>query len=242
MSSDKWVPKEGETIWVVYFGVPGCIIESGWDSYCAKIAPERIFKTRKAAQAALDAYESRMTAPAPGAAVGQWVPKLGDRYWTYGADKKVASGLWCGDVRFLANWGRVFKTQWEAQAACDEYFGRTTAAPADSAPEAEQQTEGRKDDQGKAPWGLLPFDAVGQIVEVLRIGAQKYSPRNWEAGMDWNRPFDACLRHLTAWWGGEDKDPETGLPHLAHAGCCVLFLLAYSRRGVGKDNRPKKMY
>lgn len=98
--------------------------------------------------------------------------------------------------------------------------------------------EGRKDDAGKAPWSLLPFDAASSIVDVLTFGAKKYSPRNWERGMSWDRPFDACLRHLTAWWSGEKQDPETGLPHLAHAGCCILFLIAYERRGVGRDTRP----
>lgn len=99
-------------------------------------------------------------------------------------------------------------------------------------------SEGRKDDTGKDPWDLVPFDALRGIVKVLRFGAGKYAPRNWEQGMDWSRPFSACLRHLTAWWGGERKDPETGFSHLWHAGCCILFLIAYEIRGVGKDDRP----
>lgn len=97
---------------------------------------------------------------------------------------------------------------------------------------------GRKDDQGKTPWHLLPFDAVADIIAVLAFGEGKYGARNWEEGMDWSRPFDALLRHLSAWWQGEDRDPETGLSHLAHAGCCILFLLAYERRGIGRDDRP----
>lgn len=101
-------------------------------------------------------------------------------------------------------------------------------------------SEGRKDDAGKAPWHLLPFDALSAIVAVLAFGALKYAPRNWEKGMDWDRPFSALLRHLTAWWEGEDRDPETGLSHLAHAGCCLLFLLAFEIRGIGRDTRPGK--
>lgn len=98
--------------------------------------------------------------------------------------------------------------------------------------------EGRKDDQGKMRWGLVPFDAVGGIVRVLDFGAKKYSDRNWEQGMDWQRCFDALMRHLTAWWAREPADPETGFSHLWHAGCCILFLIAYEMRGVGKDTRP----
>jgi len=64
--------------------------------------------------------------------------------------------------------------------------------------------------------------------------------RNWERGMGWGRVFGAAMRHLWAWWAGEDKDPETGLSHLAHALCCVMFLATYERRGVGHDDRPAK--
>jgi hypothetical protein len=97
---------------------------------------------------------------------------------------------------------------------------------------------GRKDDHHKDPWHLLPFDAVRCIVVVLAFGARKYAPRNWENGMDWSRPFAALMRHLTAWWEGEKVDADTGFSHLWHAGCCVLFLIAYEIRGIGRDDRP----
>ena len=100
--------------------------------------------------------------------------------------------------------------------------------------------EGRKDDADKLPWDLLPADAVEEIVKVLDFGARKYAARNWEKGMRWGRPFAALMRHMWAWWGGEDKDPETGLSHLAHAGCCVLFMIAFEKRGVGTDDRDKR--
>lgn len=100
--------------------------------------------------------------------------------------------------------------------------------------------EGRKDDSGKLPWHLLPGDAIEEIVKVLQFGANKYSERNWEKGMLWSRCFSALMRHMWAWWRGEECDPETGLSHLAHAGCCILFLLAYEKRAVGNDDRPKE--
>ena len=83
--------------------------------------------------------------------------------------------------------------------------------------------EGRKNDQGKDPWHLFPWDAARAIVKVLGFGASKYDPRNWEKGMAWSRPHDALIRHLTAWWqDGEDKDPETKMSHLWHVRCCAL--------------------
>lgn len=97
---------------------------------------------------------------------------------------------------------------------------------------------GRKDDTGKLPWHLIPWDAVRSIVKVLQFGAAKYAPRNWEKGMDWDRPFAALMRHLTSWWEREPCDPDTGKSHLWHAGCMLFFLIAYEIRGVGKDTRP----
>lgn len=47
------------------------------------------------------------------------------------------------------------------------------------------------------------------------------------------------MRHMWAWWGGQDKDPETGFSHLAHAACCIAFLMAYERRGIWTDDRFK---
>lgn len=101
------------------------------------------------------------------------------------------------------------------------------------------QVQGIKHDGHKLPWFLLPSDAIDDVLEVLQYGAVKYGERNWELGMEWSRPFSALMRHMWAWWRGETYDPESGKPHLAHAACCVLFLLAYERRGVGVDNRVK---
>ncbi len=98
--------------------------------------------------------------------------------------------------------------------------------------------EGIKFDQEKIRVDLLPPDALEEISKVLTHGAKKYGDRNWELGMDWNRPYGALLRHLWAWWRGEDYDPESGIHHLAHVGCNILFLLTYSIRKVGKDTRP----
>lgn len=100
--------------------------------------------------------------------------------------------------------------------------------------------EGVKNDTGKLPYHLLPSDAVEEILKVLEFGAKKYADRNWELGMDWDRPFAALMRHMWAWYRKENagRDAETGLSHLAHAGCCLFFLLAYEIRGSGKDTRP----
>ena len=100
-----------------------------------------------------------------------------------------------------------------------------------------------KHDTNKTPWHLIPFDALEPVAKVLEFGAQKYSPWNWREhkGFSWTRVFSATLRHLFAWVRGEDLDKETGLPHLAHAVCNLLFLLHYSqnRETFTLDDRMK---
>ena len=89
----------------------------------------------------------------------------------------------------------------------------------------------------KTRYDLIPMAAVGQIADVLAHGAAKYSPNNWARGTEWSRYYAAAMRHLAAFWGGEDIDPDSGLSHLAHAGCCLLFLIEYQRNSWGTDDR-----
>lgn len=98
---------------------------------------------------------------------------------------------------------------------------------------------GVKKDEGKNRWDLLPYDAVDGIVSVLTFGAKKYDDRNWEQGIKYGRVFAAMHRHLASWWHRDNTDNETGMSHLWHAGCCLLFLITYERRGMNEfDDRP----
>lgn len=101
-------------------------------------------------------------------------------------------------------------------------------------------TEGQKFDQDKPRMDLLPPELLWATASVLTFGAEKYSARNWEKGMAWSRPYAALLRHMTAWWAGEDTDEESGMSHLWHAACCIAFLVAFEDRGTGTDDRPRK--
>lgn len=87
-------------------------------------------------------------------------------------------------------------------------------------------TEGRKDDTGKLRYDLVPFAALDEVVDVLTYGAQKYAPENWRHVPDaQTRYFAAAMRHLSRWKQGEIVDDETGCDHLAHAVCCLMFLI-----------------
>lgn len=92
-------------------------------------------------------------------------------------------------------------------------------------------TTGRKFDAGKLDYTLVPFEAVDEIVKVLMFGAQKYDRHNWKlVDNAEQRYLAAAFRHITAYNKGELVDPETGVSHLAHAGCCILFLLALENK------------
>lgn len=87
---------------------------------------------------------------------------------------------------------------------------------------------GIKFDQEKPQWTLVPFKAFDHVVEVLTIGARKYAPDNWKKVPNARQRYiDAAFRHMSAYAGGEKLDAETGKNHLAHAVCCLLFLLAF---------------
>jgi hypothetical protein len=88
-------------------------------------------------------------------------------------------------------------------------------------------SEGRKFDGGKLRFDLVPPSALEAIVGAISYGAAKYDDDNWKKVPDGRRRyFGALMRHAWAYARGEAKDPESGLPHLAHAGACVLFLLS----------------
>jgi hypothetical protein len=93
--------------------------------------------------------------------------------------------------------------------------------------------DGLKYDSGKPRWSLLPFAALLAVVQVLEFGATKYKPNSWQ-GLENGREryFDAAIRHLVAWHGGEIIDAESGLHHLAHAACNLLFLLWFDVTGA----------
>lgn len=86
--------------------------------------------------------------------------------------------------------------------------------------------EGKKYDGEKPRMYLLPPKALTEVAKVLTFGANKYDEHNWKK-LDnlQNRYTGAALRHIFAHMDGEELDPETGLDHLAHALCCLLFKL-----------------
>lgn len=100
---------------------------------------------------------------------------------------------------------------------------------------------GVKHDTGKPPISMISRTALEAEAYVMAFGAAKYNRDNWRQGMKWTRLVDAALRHVLAIGDGEDIDPETGLPHAAHARCCMAFLLEYMAYNLGEDDRYKRI-
>lgn len=86
------------------------------------------------------------------------------------------------------------------------------------------ESGGVKHDQSKLPLDLLDPAALEGLTAVLQFGANKYAAHNWRSGFKWTRLIAAMLRHTFAIMRGELIDPESGLPHIDHVGCCWMFL------------------
>ena len=77
------------------------------------------------------------------------------------------------------------------------------------------------------PQGLL------EVAKVLTFGANKYAAHAWKNVPNAVSRYEAALlRHLIAHSKGEVVDPESGLPHLAHAACNMMFLLELNANGA----------
>ena len=99
--------------------------------------------------------------------------------------------------------------------------------------------EGRKNDEGKARFDLLPVKPLFKVAEVYTIGAAKYDDRNWEKGILWGRIFAAMQRHAWNWHRREQLDPEDGQHHLASVVWCALTLMEFEETHPELDDRPK---
>jgi hypothetical protein len=87
--------------------------------------------------------------------------------------------------------------------------------------------KGVENGEKKDQWDLLPLYLLKPVIRVLMLGANKYAPFAWQKVVRENPTlyFDACIRHLSAWQEDEKDDKESGYSHLAHAICCLIFLL-----------------
>lgn len=91
----------------------------------------------------------------------------------------------------------------------------------------------------KAPLELVPPALLIAASQALANGADKYGAYNYRAaGVKASIYYAAALRHLSAWWDGEEIAADSGVPHLAHAVACLAILLDTESIGRMVDDRP----
>jgi hypothetical protein len=86
-------------------------------------------------------------------------------------------------------------------------------------------------------YALTFGEALREMAKVCTYGASKYDRGNYLKGAPLSQSVDCLLRHLLAWWEGEDKDPESGHMHLAHVVWNALRLCQESIARPSLDDR-----
>ena len=100
-------------------------------------------------------------------------------------------------------------------------------------------SKGVKHDANKIPLELLSSSWIEGVGMVLGFGAKKYAAHNWRKGLQLSRVLGAALRHIFSFLRGENADPESGLSHLYHASCCLMFASENSETHPELDDRYK---
>ncbi len=104
--------------------------------------------------------------------------------------------------------------------------------------------KGEHKDAGKIRVDLFPVAGFMATSQALEFGTSKYGDYNWQQGIEYRRIYASTIRHMMAWYGGQDLDPESGLSHVAHASCNIQMLLHYiaNPEEYGTlDDRPHKL-
>jgi hypothetical protein len=93
----------------------------------------------------------------------------------------------------------------------------------------------------KAPMSTVPAPVMLEVGLALLEGAIKYGRHNYRVvGVRSSVYYDAAMRHLMAWWEGEDTDPDSGLSHITKAIASLTVLRDAMLRGKLSDDRPPK--
>lgn len=94
----------------------------------------------------------------------------------------------------------------------------------------------------KVPFSTVPCRVIAEIGNAMLEGARKYGRHNYRiAGVRASVYYDAFLRHLMAWWEGEDIDPDSGLNHIVKATACLVVLRDSMLCDNWIDDRPPKV-
>lgn len=91
----------------------------------------------------------------------------------------------------------------------------------------------------KAPFSTVPARVIGELGVAMLEGACKYGRHNYRiAGVRASVYYDATFRHLSAWWEGQDIDPDSDLSHVIKAIASLVVLRDSMIQGNWVDDRP----
>ena len=93
----------------------------------------------------------------------------------------------------------------------------------------------------KAPMSTVPAPVLAEVGVAMLEGASKYGRHNWRvAGVRASVYYDGVMRHLMAWWEGEDIDPDSGLSHVVKAITSLTVLRDAMLQEMWTDDRPPR--
>ena len=93
----------------------------------------------------------------------------------------------------------------------------------------------------KAPMSTVPATVLAEIGVAMLEGASKYGRHNYRAvGVRGSVYYDGVMRHLMAWWEGEDIDPDSGMSHVTKAITSLMVLRDAMMQGMFTDDRPPR--
>lgn len=113
--------------------------------------------------------------------------------------------------------------------------------PSGSADTAPVVTENPKDAVGslKMSMSAVPAVVLAELGVAMMEGARKYGRHNYRAAnIRASIYFDAVMRHMMAWFEGEDIDPDSGLSHVTKAIASLTVLRDGQINGNIIDDRP----
>lgn len=91
----------------------------------------------------------------------------------------------------------------------------------------------------KVPFSCVPVPVLAEVALGMYEGARKYGRHNYRViGVRGSVYYDATLRHVTAWWEGEDLDPDSGINHISKAIASLVVLRDAMMQNKFVDDRP----
>jgi hypothetical protein len=91
----------------------------------------------------------------------------------------------------------------------------------------------------KAPLHCVPLPPLVELGLAFMEGGRKYGSHNYRAmGVKASVYFDAIMRHLFAWWEGQDVDEDSGVSHVTKAIACLFVLRDAQLNNKCDDDRP----